>query len=122
MTRVLIVDDDEQIPAILTRVLTQHGFECRVATNADDGLEAATADPPDVVLLHVNLPTRSGLDVQRALRARSDRPAVVFVTSRRDVFAPMVDQLGPADDWILKPWDTAELVARVRVAARRARG
>jgi DNA-binding response OmpR family regulator len=44
---------------------------------------------------------------------------VIFITSHRDVFATMLDQLGPMDDWIIKPWDTAEFVARARLAARR---
>lgn len=121
MTTILIVDDDAHLPRILARVLAQHDFVCRIATNAGDGLAAMTADPPDVVLLDVNLGTESGLEVQKALRAMLDRtPAVVFMTSRRDVFPAMVPQLGPADDWIIKPWDPAELLARVRLAAKRA--
>lgn len=120
MTTVLIIDDDQQLPRVLARVLAQHDFVCRIATSAPDGLAAATADPPDVVLLDVNLGTESGLEVQKALRTMLDRaPAVVFMTSRRDVFPEMVPQLGPADDWIIKPWDPAELLARVRLAAKR---
>jgi two-component system catabolic regulation response regulator CreB len=121
MTSVLIVDDDEQLPRVVARILTQYDFDCRIATNVDDGLAAAKKDPPDVVLLDVNLGTASGLDVHRELRSLAERrPAVVFMTSRRDVFPAIVPALGPADDWIIKPWDTAELVARVRLAVRRA--
>ena len=123
MTSVLIVDDDPQLPRLLGRVLTQNAFECRIATNAADGLSAAKADPPDVVLLDVDLGAESGLDVLRALRAPAEQePAVVFMTSRRDIFPAIVTALGPADDWIIKPWDPAELVARVRLAAKRATG
>ena len=121
MTTILIVDDDQQLPRVLARVLAQHDFEIQVATNARDGLAAATAHSPDVVLLDVNLGSESGLDVQRALRETVERPpAVIFMTSRRDAFPAIVPQLGPADDWIIKPWDPAELLARVRLAARRA--
>jgi DNA-binding response OmpR family regulator len=121
MTTILIVDDDAQLPRVLTRVLAQHDFEVQVATNARDGLAAATTNAPDVVLLDINLGAESGLDLQRELRKSVERPpAVIFMTSRRDVFAEMVPQLGPADDWILKPWDPAELLARVRLAAKRA--
>jgi DNA-binding response OmpR family regulator len=123
MTSVLIVDDDPQLPRLLGRVLTQNAFECRIATNAADGLSAAKADPPDVVLLDVDLGAESGLDVLRALRAPAEQePAVVFMTSRRDIFPAIVTALGPSDDWIIKPWDPAELVARVRLAAKRATG
>jgi DNA-binding response OmpR family regulator len=121
VTTILIVDDDEQIPRILARILAQHEFEVRIATNAGDGLAAATANPPDVVLLDINLGSESGLELQRALRSQANRaPAVVFITSRRDLFPEIVPQLGPADDWITKPWDSAELLARVRLAAKRA--
>lgn len=121
MTTILIVDDDQQLPQVLARVLAQHNFEIRVATNAREGLAAATTQAPDVVLLDVNLGSESGLDLQRALRDSVERPpAVIFMTSRRDVFTEIVPQLGPADDWIIKPWDPAELLARVRLAAKRA--
>jgi DNA-binding response OmpR family regulator len=121
MTTILIVDDDAQLPRVLARVLAQHNFEIQVATNARDGLAAATSNLPDVVLLDVNLGSESGLDLQRTLRETVERPpAVIFMTSRRDVFPAMVPQLGPADDWIIKPWDPAELLARVRLAAKRA--
>jgi DNA-binding response OmpR family regulator len=121
MTTILIVDDDAQLPQVLARVLAQYDFEIQVATNARDGLAAATTHSPDVVLLDVNLGSESGLDLQRALRETAERPpAVIFMTSRRDVFPEIVPQLGPADDWIIKPWDPAELLARVRLAAKRA--
>jgi DNA-binding response OmpR family regulator len=121
MTTILIVDDDPQLPRLLARVLTQQGFVCTTATNAADGLAAATMTPPDVVLLDINLGRQSGLEVHKAIRTMLDpAPAVLFITSRRDLFAEMVPQLGPADDWIIKPWDPAELLARVRFAARRA--
>jgi DNA-binding response OmpR family regulator len=121
VTTILIVDDDAQLPRILARVLAQYDFEIQVATNARDGLAAATTHSPDVVLLDVNLGAESGLELQRALRATAERPpAVIFMTSRRDLFPEFVPQLGPADDWIIKPWDPAELLARVRLAARRA--
>lgn len=120
MTTIVIVEDDEQLGRILGRVLARHEFECRIATTAGDGLAAVTADPPDVVLLDINLGAESGLELQRALRAKAERvPAVIFMTSRRDVFPSIVPQLGPADDWIIKPWDPAELLARVRLAAKR---
>ena len=120
MTTVLIVDDDEQLLRVVARVLAQHDFESRIATNATDALAAARAEPPDVVLLDINLGPESGLELPRALRASTDSlPAIVFMTGRRDVFPSIVAELGPADDWITKPWDSAELLARVRLATKR---
>ena len=76
---------------------------------------------PAAVLLDVSLGTESGLELQSMLRAADQlNPPVVFVTGRRDVFADLATQLGPADDWVTKPWDSAEVTARVQLAIRRA--
>jgi DNA-binding response OmpR family regulator len=120
MTTVLVVDDDGQLLRVVARVLAQHGFESRIATNAADALAVAKTEPPDVVILDINIGTESGLELGRAIRASADRlPAIVFMTGRRDVFPSIVAELGPADDWITKPWDSAELLARVRLATKR---
>lgn len=121
MTKILIVDDDEQLRAVAVRMLTTCGFDCRAAGTLADALSAITSHAPDVVLLDVALGTESGLDIHRALRERHARlPAVIFTTSKRDVFDTMLEQLGPLDDWIIRPWDRAEFIARVVLASRRA--
>jgi len=120
MTKVLIVDDDDQVRRALARLLTRHELECRTAATGAAALEAVSSDPPDVVLLDVGLGHESGLDVLRELRtANPRRPAVVMVTSRRDLFPEISTELGTADDWVTKPWDAEELVARVYLAKRR---
>lgn len=120
MTTILVVDDDDQIRRAVTRILSMHGFDCRAVGTIGDALAGVAADAPDVVLMDVELGTSSGLAIHRALRAtRARHPAVIFTTSRRDVFATMLEQLGPLDDWIVKPWDPAEFIARVRLAATR---
>jgi DNA-binding response OmpR family regulator len=120
MTRVLIVDDDEQLRRSIDRVLTSSGFECRSVGSVQAALDAVAAEGPDIVLLDVELGAGSGIDVHRALRKRHARmPAVIFSTSRRDVFPTMLAQIGPLDDWIIKPWDAAEFLARVELASRR---
>jgi DNA-binding response OmpR family regulator len=120
MTTVLIVDDDEQIRRSVDRVLTSSGFECRNVGTVGEALDAVATEGPDIVLLDVALGAGSGLDMHRALRQTHARmPAVIFTTSHRDVFPKMLEQMGPLDDWIIKPWDGAEFVARVSLAARR---
>ena len=121
MTKILIVDDDEQLRAIAVRTLTTCGFDCHAVGTLKDALAAISSDAPDVVLLDVAIGTESGLDIHRALRERHARlPAVIFTTSKRDVFDTMLEQLGPLDDWIIRPWDRAEFIARVVLASRRA--
>jgi two-component system, OmpR family, response regulator len=120
MTTVLIVDDDEQLRRSVDRVLTSSGFECRTVGTVREALDAVATDGPDIVLLDVELGAESGLDVHRALRKKHARmPAVIFSTSRRDLFPTMLQQIGPLDDWIIKPWDAAEFLARVELASRR---
>ena len=120
MTRVLIVDDDDQLRRSVERVLTSSGFECRSVGTVQAALDAVATGGPDIVLLDVELGAGSGIDVHRALRKKHARmPAVIFSTSRRDVFPTMLEQIGPLDDWIIKPWDTAEFLARVELASRR---
>jgi DNA-binding response OmpR family regulator len=120
VTSVLIVDDNAQLRRSIDRVLTSSGFECRAVGTVQDALDAVAMDQPDIVLLDVALGANSGLDIHRALRkAHARMPAVIFSTSRRDVFPMMLEQIGPLDDWIIKPWDAAEFLARVELAARR---
>jgi two-component system response regulator MprA len=120
MTAILIVDDDEQLRRSVDRVLTSAGFVCRSVGTVRDALDAVAKHGPDIVLLDVELGAGSGLDVHRALRKTHARmPAVIFATSRRDLFGTMLEQIGPLDDWIIKPWDPAELVARASLAANR---
>ena len=120
MTSVLVVDDDDQLRRALTRLLATHGFDCRAVGSVQSAVETLTTYRPDIVLLDVALGAGTGLDVHRALReAHARLPAVIFTTSRRNVFATMLEQLGPLDDWIIKPWDSAEFIARVSLVSTR---
>ena len=119
MTHVLVVDDDAQVRRALTYLLERSGYECSTAATGAEALERAAEARPAVVLLNVTLGSESGLDVQHALDTAPDRPAVIFVTGRRDRFPQMATQLGPADDWVMKPWDTRELLSRVELAIYR---
>jgi len=120
MTNVLIVDDDEQVRRTLVRLLELHELTCRALSTVGDALDAIRHDPPDIVLLDVNLERESGLDLLRALRRTNPRrPAVVLMTGSRNLFGEISTEIGTADDWVTKPWDPQELVARLYLAKRR---
>lgn len=119
MTTALIVDDDAQVRRALAYLLERDGMECRAATCGAE--MAVMAGSADVILLNATLGRESGLELLRALRTAGPRPPVVIVTGRRDIFPQIAELAGPADDWVCKPWDAQDLVARVRLALSRAR-
>lgn len=116
---VLLVDDDETTLRVLELLLTRRGFEVVKAQTAEDGLRKAYRFQPDIVLLDVNMPTMDGYEMCRRLREMSDVP-IIFLTayhSTEDVVQGL--ELG-ADDYIPKPWDNDELIARIKAHLRRA--
>jgi two-component system response regulator RegX3 len=115
--RVLVIEDEESIAGPLSASLRRAGFEVCVAGRADEGLRDFDAWRPDVVLLDVMLPDRDGRDVLRELRP-SGVP-VVLVTARSDRMDKVVGLELGADDYVTKPFDMGELVARIRAVLRR---
>ncbi|GAA2112538.1 response regulator transcription factor [Streptomyces synnematoformans] len=123
---VLVVEDDPGIADILQITLRFHGFAVHAAPTARRALELARAHAPDLVLLDVMLPDGSGWQVCRELRAlreyADDEPAVIFLTAR-DAPADVLGGLAlGGDDYITKPFNVDEVVARVRAVLRRTRG
>ncbi|MCQ4043161.1 response regulator transcription factor [Streptantibioticus rubrisoli] len=117
----LVVEDDATLAEALTTALEVHGY--RVATVGDGllGLERIRTTAPDVVLLDVMLPGLDGLTVCRRVRADGDRTPILMLTARSAV-ADRIDGLDAgADDYLPKPFDLDELIARVRALLRRAR-
>ena len=115
--RVLVVEDEESISEPLAAALSRAGFEVRVAASASEGLRLFGAERPDVVLLDVMLPDGDGRDVLREIRP--SRVPVVLLTARSDQIDKVVGLELGADDYVTKPFDTAELIARVRAVLRR---
>lgn len=117
--KVLVVDDDPQIVRALRINLEARGHAVAVAETAADALVAASAQPPDVVLLDLGLPDRDGIDVIHGIRGWSDVP--ILVLSGRSGGPDKVAALDAgADDYITKPFGIEELLARVRAVTRRA--
>lgn len=116
--RVLLVEDDDSIARSLLGPLETAGFRVEhVAT----GAEAIAAEDADVILLDLGLPDMDGYDVCRSIRARSDVPIIV-VTARSDEFDRVLGLELGADDYMVKPLGTRELIARIRAVLRRSGG
>ncbi len=116
--RILIVDDDPQIRRVLKVTLSGQGFEVDDARHGEGALEKLRESRFDLVLLDINMPGMSGLDVCRAIRASSEI-AIIMLTVR-DNEADTVEALDAgADDYVTKPFKPSELSARIRAALRR---
>jgi two-component system response regulator MtrA len=118
--RILLVEDDPSIREVVAMGLRAAGFEVETAGDGEAGLAAWRAGRPDLVLLDVMLPRLDGLEVCRAIRREATTP-VVMLTARGDTIDVVVGLESGADDYVKKPFEMPELVARVRAALRRRR-
>jgi DNA-binding response OmpR family regulator len=116
--RVLVVEDDAEIADVLRRSLRQEGYEVRTSADGIDALDAATAFVPDLVVLDLGLPRLDGIEVCRRLREEGDVP-ILMLTARGET-EDRVDGLDSgADDYLVKPFERQELLARIRALLRR---
>jgi len=116
--RILIVEDEKSIAEPFARLLRREGFETTVAGTAAEALTAARETEPDLVLLDLALPDGDGRDVCRVLRAERD-VAVIMVTARGTETDRIVGLEIGADDYVVKPFSGAEVIARIRAVLRR---
>ena len=116
--RVLVVEDDPEIADVLRRTLRGEGHEVRIAVDGEDGLHAADDFAPDLVVLDLGLPKIDGVEVLRHLRAQGDVPILVL-TARSEIEDRVEGLDRGADDYIVKPFDREELLARIRALMRR---
>jgi len=117
----LLVEDDARLAALTAEYLGGYGVVVTCAGDGASGLEEALRRRHDVVLLDLMLPGKSGLDVCRELRAKSDVPIIVLTARGEEADRVMGLELG-ADDYLAKPFSPRELLARIRAVVRRARG
>jgi two-component system response regulator MprA len=117
--RVLVVDDDPAVSGALQRALKLEGYDVSLAVDGPRALEDIAIRPPDAVVLDIGLPTIDGLEVCRRLRAAGDDTPVLMLTAR-DAISDRVQGLDAgADDYLVKPFALAELLARLRALLRR---
>jgi two-component system KDP operon response regulator KdpE len=119
--RVLVVDDEPQILRALRAALAGHGYAVQTATNGDEALDAIAIHPPDVVVLDLVMPGKSGFDVVKDVRGWSQVPIVVLSARGQERDKVTALDLG-ADDYLTKPFGMDELLARIRVALRHRAG
>jgi two-component system response regulator CpxR len=119
MDRVLIIDDDVELGELVAEYLTPEGFELEAVHDGPRGLERAVSGEHAIVVLDIMLPGMNGLDVLRKLRARSRVPVLILTARGDDVDRIVGLEIG-ADDYLAKPFNPRELLARIRAILRRA--
>jgi two-component system, OmpR family, response regulator MprA len=116
--RVLVVEDDEEIAQVLQRSLRLEGYEVRIAGDGEAALDQSVAFNPDLVILDLGLPKLDGIEVARRLRSADDVP--ILMLTARDALEARVEGLDSgADDYLVKPFERQELLARLRALLRR---
>jgi two-component system, OmpR family, response regulator MprA len=116
--RVLVVEDDDEIAQVLQRSLRLDGYDVRIAGDGEAALDQAAAYHPDLVILDLGLPKLDGIEVARRLRAADDVP--ILMLTARDAVESRVEGLDSgADDYLVKPFERQELLARLRALLRR---
>jgi two-component system phosphate regulon response regulator OmpR len=117
-TKVLVIDDDERLNALLTRYMDRFGFSVRSAIEPKAALRTLKIDPPDIVILDIMLPDMDGFAVCRKVRETSKVP-IIMLTARGEVMDRIVGLELGADDYLAKPFEPRELVARMQAVLRR---
>ncbi len=119
--RILIIDDDADLNALLTEYLGRFGHQLKSATTASQGLSALRRELPDLVILDIMLPDKDGLSVCREIRDEYSVP-IVMLTARGEVADRVLGLELGADDYLAKPFEPRELVARIQSVIRRSAG
>jgi DNA-binding response OmpR family regulator len=116
--RILVVEDDTEIADVLRRSLRQEGYEVRTSADGVDALDVAAGFVPDLVVLDLGLPRLDGVEVCRRLRADGDVP-ILMLTARAETEDRVGGLDSGADDYLVKPFERQELLARIRALLRR---
>ena len=116
--KILIVDDDVNIAELISLYLNKECFDTKIVFNGEDALDAFETYQPNLILLDLMLPGMDGYQVCREIRAKSSTP-VIMLSAKGEVFDKVLGLELGADDYIMKPFDSKEMVARVRAVLRR---
>lgn len=118
--KILIVDDDNHIAELISLYLEKEMFETKIAEDGDEALEYFESFQPDLILLDLMLPGKDGYEVCREIRKQKDTP-IIMLSAKGETFDKVLGLELGADDYMIKPFDTKELVARVKAVLRRYR-
>ena len=116
--KILIVDDDTNISNLLRLYLEKENFTCVIADDGEKAVELFKSEKPDLILLDIMLPKLDGWQVCREIRKNSDCP-IIMITAKDETFDKVLGLELGADDYIVKPFETKEVIARVRAVLRR---
>lgn len=118
MERILVADDDRNIAELLRLYLEKEGYTVTLACDGVDAMEKFIADTPDIVLLDIMMPRLDGWQVCREIRQRSNCP-IIMLTAKGETFDKVLGLELGADDYVVKPFDAKEIVARIKAVLRR---
>jgi two-component system OmpR family response regulator len=121
MPRILIADDEPNIREVISFALERAGFEVALARNGAEALQVFRKAPPDLIILDIGMPEMDGLEVCRQIRKSSDLP-ILFLSARDEEIDRVLGLEIGGDDYVTKPFSARELVARVNVILKRAKG
>ena len=116
--KIMIVDDDNNIAELISLYLTKECFECKIVNDGEEALSAFPSFLPNLILLDLMLPGMDGYQVCREIRHKSNVP-IIMLSAKGEVFDKVLGLELGADDYIMKPFDSKEMVARVRAVLRR---
>lgn len=117
-TKVLVIDDDSNICELLRDYLENEGYEVCVAADGEEGVSAFRIQDPDIVLLDIMMPKKDGWQVCKEIRAHSTKP-IIIISAKGDTIDKVLGLELGADDYIVKPLDLKEVVARIKAVLRR---
>lgn len=120
--KLLVIEDEKKIANLLQKGFREQGYEVEISANGEDGLERASSNPYDAIVIDIMLPGRDGLSVLRSLRERKVTTPVMIVTARGEVSERVEGLNLGADDYIAKPFSMDEVIARIRALIRRVTG
>ncbi len=116
--KILIVDDDNNIAELISLYLTKECFECRIENDGESALKAVPEFSPNLILLDLMLPGMDGYEVCREIRHKSNVP-IIMLSAKGEIFDKVLGLEMGADDYMIKPFDSKELVARCKAVLRR---
>lgn len=120
-TKILIVDDEENICELVRLYIEKEGFESIIAHDGQEAVAKFNTEKPDLILLDIMLPIKDGWQVCREIRAQSNVP-IIMLTAKGETFDKVLGLELGADDYVVKPFEPKELIARIRAVLRRSAG